>query len=82
MIACLWWVSYGLGDTIITFIMGAAIQYYGARVMPIVIAVPMVIGFLLSLLSWRFYIKVKEKETAALNTITTKSVQKDTEVVQ
>jgi len=69
LIACLWWVMFGIGDAIITFVMGALIDEYGARIMPMVLLGPVIAGLLLSMLSMRFYKELRAKEDAVIELV-------------
>ena len=65
-IGCLFCVNYGIGDAAITFVMGAMIEQFGAKVIPRVLIVPLLTGSVLAILSMYFYRKVKRKEVDVL----------------
>ena len=63
MIACMWWVFYGIFDAIMSFTMGAMINKYGAFVMPIVVIVPVILAVILNGIAvWTFRIAKKKEE--------------------
>jgi len=60
--ACLWWVSYGVGDVVMTMSMGALMQVHGARVMPFVVAVPMLMGAVCAAVAAVLYVRMQREE--------------------
>jgi len=69
MIACLWWVSYGVGDAAITLVMGALSQNFGIRVLPIVVAVPMLLALLCVALAVLLFRALNDEERKVFDMI-------------
>ena len=65
-IACMWWVSYGTGDAIMSFTMGGLIQKYGSFLMPIIILFPLLFGVILNIIAVLMFTISKKKENSAI----------------
>merc|ERR1719471_2858017 len=69
MVACLWWVAYGIGDGAITLVMGVLIEEFGVEVLPIAVMVPMLLAMCCVVASALFYRTLQQRESRVLDSI-------------
>merc|ERR1712087_489911 len=82
LVASLWWVSYGAGDTLMTLSMGSMMQLHGARVMPYVVALPMLLGAVCAAVAAALYKRMQGEAQRVFEHVALPNKDVDVDVVE
>eukprot|EP00484_Ammonia_sp_Unknown_P003213 CAMPEP_0197073104 /NCGR_PEP_ID=MMETSP1384-20130603/210435_1 /TAXON_ID=29189 /ORGANISM="Ammonia sp." /LENGTH=498 /DNA_ID=CAMNT_0042511931 /DNA_START=44 /DNA_END=1541 /DNA_ORIENTATION=- len=69
MIACLWWVLYGIGNAAMMLSMGELIEQYGAKWIPFIICVPLFVAAVVNTIAVVTYKIIRKQESTAFEEI-------------